>query len=217
MIVIDANKRKELSDIGYNCDFSDSIDSKYPNILEMTKVELHTHLLGSFNLEDLWELCKKYNKDTIYPEFIAHFGNYHNFDDFSKTRKYKNKLIHSYEDFSFLMDGYIQYLKKQHIVYVEPAIAMFELPPLKPERLIEIAHNKLKEGGIQFSFIMDLIRGDGPKELKKRYDFYHELSPEYNIRGVGLAGNERKYGLNPNLIPIFDEAKTDGYGISIHL
>jgi adenosine deaminase len=155
--------------------------------------------------------------NTRRKEFFAHFAEYRNFDEFSKAWKYKNSLIRSYDDFSFLMDGYIKYLKEQHIIYVEPAIAMFELPPLKADRLIEIAYKKLKENGIQFSFIMDLIRGDGPEELQRQYNFYHELASEYNIRGVGLAGNEKKHGLNPNLIPIFDRAKDDGYGITIHL
>lgn len=185
------------------------------DIKKIPKVDLHLHLLGSFRRADLWDLCKKYYPEMTYEEF-KHIMSFNTFDEFSYAWKFKNTLVQTYDDFLFLMKGFIASLKENNIVYVEPAIALFELAPLDPIKLLDIAYNELKKSDIEFSFIMDLIRGDGYEELSRQYQIYKSVSEKYQIRGVGLAGNEQKHGLDNSLIPIFKQAKKDGFGITIH-
>jgi adenosine deaminase len=187
----------------------------YDYLKNMPKVELHTHLLGCFAISDLWVLAQKYYPSMTKGYFDKIFD-FHNFSEFSVAWKFKNSFIKTYADFSFLMDGVVNYAKQENIIYWEPAIALFELAPLDPAKLLDLAYNKLKTSGIEFSFIMDLIRGDGKKQLNHQYNFYNNLSKNYNIRGVGLAGNEEKHGLKTELASIFEKAKSDGYGVTIH-
>ncbi len=184
-------------------------------IEQIPKVDLHLHLLGSFRRADLWKLCQKYNPEISFEEFEK-IMSFKSFDEFSAAWKFKNSLIKTYEDFSFLIAGFVKSLKQQNIIYVEPAIALFELKPLDPIKLLDIAYNELKRSGIEFSFIMDLIRGDGYAELARQYEIYRSVADKYQIRGVGLAGNETKHGLSDELIPIFKQANKDGFGITIH-
>lgn len=184
-------------------------------IRQIPKVDLHLHLLGSFRRADLWKLCQKYCPEMSQKEFEQKMS-FTTFDEFSVAWKFKNSLIKTYEDFSFLVDGFIKQLKEDNIIYVEPAIALFELDPLDPIKLLDIAYKSLKKSGIEFSFIMDLIRGEGYAELARQYEIYKSLAEKYQIKGVGLAGNEVKHGLSDDLIPIFKQAKKDGFGITIH-
>ena len=192
-------------------------------IKQMPKVDLHLHLLGSFRLSDLWTLCNKYHPEITKEEFENKMS-FKDFAGFSAAWKFKNSLIRTLDDFSFLVKGFIQALKDDNVIYVEPAIALFEfenrehlnLPNLNHLDLLKIAYNELKASGIEFSFIMDLIRGDGYKELESQYEFYKSVAQKYQIRGVGLAGNEGKHGLSDDLIPLFSQAKKDGFGITIH-
>lgn len=186
-----------------------------PKIQQMPKVELHVHLGGCFSLVDLWVLAQKYCQGITKGQFDRIFK-IDNFNQFSNAWKFKNSLIRTYDDFSFLMDGVVEYLKKENIIYWEPAVALFEYAPLDPAKILDIAAQKLDASGISYTFIMDLIRGDGAEQIKNQYDFYHQHSKDYAIRGVGLAGNEEKHGLSRELIPIFEKAKMDGYGITIH-
>jgi adenosine deaminase len=179
----------------------------------MAKIDLHVHLNGCFTYSDLWRLAQKYDLSLEHFEKIFSF---HTFPEFSEAWKLKNSLVRTYADFSFLIDGVVDYLKKEHIIYREPAIALFEFPPLDPAKLLDIVTKKLNASGIHYSFIMDLIRGDGAKKLTEQYNFYNSLAKHYPIRGVGLAGNEEKHGLSKDLIPIFAKAKEDGYGTTIH-
>ncbi len=185
------------------------------DIKKLPKIDLHLHLLGSFSRKDLWILCQKYRPELSKEEFNNIFS-YEDFNDFSRAWKFKNSLIKTYDDFEFIMQGFVSELKKDNIIYIEPAIALFELKDLEPLKLLKIAYDEFKKNGIEFSFIMDLIRGDGFEELSKQYDFYKKNAKEYNIRGVGLAGNEEKHGLSDELLPIFKQAKKDGFGITIH-
>jgi len=184
-------------------------------IQKMPKVELHTHLGGCFARSDLWVLAQRYRGELTKEQFDKMFD-FRSFEDFSATWKFKNSLVRTYDDFSFLMDGVVAYLKSENIIYWEPAIALFEFESLDPAKLLDIAALKLNESGILYSFIMDLIRGDGASRLGMQYDFYNSLAKDYPIRGVGLSGNEQKYGLSLDLIPIFAKAKADGYGVTIH-
>ncbi|MDR1026136.1 MAG: hypothetical protein LBL47_01930, partial [Lactobacillus sp.] len=185
------------------------------DIYNMPKVDLHVHLSGCFQQSELWQLAQKHRPEMGQNQFNKIFD-FHNFEGFSFAWKFKNSLIKTYDDFSFLMDGVVDHIKKDNIVYWEPAIALFELKSLDPAQLLDIAATKLDNSGIHYSFIMDLIRGDGKDEIQKQYNFYHSHAKDYKIRGVGLAGNEAKHGLPLELAPIFQQAKADGYGISIH-
>jgi hypothetical protein len=129
----------------------------------------------------IYILAQKYNKNLTRDQFNKIFD-FHTFAEFSTAWKLKNSLIKTYDDFSFLMDGFVNYLKQENIVYIEPAIALFEFPHLDPAKLLDIAYNKLKNSGREFSFIMDLIRGDGKEQMGKQYTFYSALAKDYNIR-----------------------------------
>jgi adenosine deaminase len=189
-------------------------NTSYANqIRDKAKIDLHVHLNGCFTRSNLWDLAQKYG---LPKEKFEQIFSFQNFPEFSEAWKLKNSLVRTYTDFSFLMDGIVDYLQQEHIIYREPAIALFEFPPLDPEKLLDIAATKLNASGIHYSFIMDLIRGDGAKKLKEQYDFYHSFAKYYPIRGVGLAGNEEKHGLSKDLIPIFTKAKADRHGTTIH-
>ena len=181
----------------------------------MPKIDLHLHLLGGFSLQSLWHLSQKYQPNLDKKAFDQIFD-FNNFEGFQKAWKFKNSLIKTNNDFSFLMDDFVKHLKKENIIYAEPAIALFELAPLKPKDLLDISFNKLKSSGIEFSFIMDLIRGDGLKEMTRQYEFYKQYAQSHQIRGVGLAGNEARHGLNSELAPLFKRAKQECFGITIH-
>jgi len=189
--------------------------SQIDRVRSMPKVDLHVHLGGCFAHSDIRELAQKYHPDIAEEQFRDIFS-FRDFAGFSNAWKFKNSLVSTYQDFSFLMDGVVDYVKRENIVYWEPALALFEFAPLDPAKLLDIADSKLKNSGAHHSFLMDLVRGDGAESLRAQYDFYNSLAKDYPIRGVGLSGNEEKHGLSKDLIPIFAKAKADGYGITIH-
>lgn len=182
-------------------------------IKKIPKIELHFHFEGAFSLNALWCLSQKYNPSLSYRDF-KHIFNVFDFSSFIQAWEYKNSLIKSLEDLSFLCDDVIKYLKEENIVYVEITISPFGLKNLKAENVIELLFNKFSLSGIQFVFIGDIVRNTRLVDAYKKYSIYREMR-NYGIKAIGLGGDEKKY---PPIIfsDLFEKVKKDNFKITIH-
>ncbi len=182
-------------------------------IKKIPKIELHLHFEGAFSLDSLWILSQKYNPDLSYKKF-KHIFTVFDFPSFIKAWEYKNSLIKTLEDLSFLCDDVIRYLKSENIVYVEITISPFGLKNLKMEDIVCLLFNKFLSSGIQFVFIGDIVRNTKLTDAYRKYAFYKEMR-NYGIKGIGLGGDEKKY--DPRIFKdLFNEVKKDNFKITIH-
>ena len=182
-------------------------------IKKIPKIELHFHFEGAFSIDALWYLSQKYNPYLSYIDFKRIF-NVFDFPSFVRAWEYKNSLIKSLEDLSFLCDDVIKYLKDENIVYVEIKISPFGLKNLKSVDIIELLFNKFSLSGIQFIFIGDIVRNTQPVDAYKKYSIYREMR-NFGVMAVGLGGDEKNY---PPVIfkDLFEIVKKDNFKITIH-
>lgn len=180
---------------------------------QLPKIELHFHFEGAFSMPALWILSKKYNPDVSYNTFRKIFSIY-NFKSFINAWEYKNSLIKSIDDLSFLCDTVIQYMHSENIIYSDITISPFGFKNLQPENVIELLYNKFSSSKIPFTFIGDIVRNTEISKALKKYALYKEMR-NYGIKAIGLGGDEEKY---PPLLfrNLFETAKKDNFKISIH-
>lgn len=183
------------------------------HIKKVSKIELHFHFEGAFSKDALWYLSQKYNPSLSYHDF-QHIFDIFDFSSFIRAWEYKNSLIRSLEDLSFLCDDVIKYLKNENIVYVEITISPFGLKNLKAENIIELLFNKFSASGILFVFIGDIVRSTPLTDAYNKYYLYREMR-NYGIAAIALGGDEKRY--SPIIFKdLFENVKKDNFKITIH-
>lgn len=182
-------------------------------IKRMPKIELHFHFEGAFRINSLWILSNKYNPDVSYEHFKSIF-NVFDFLSFIQAWEYKNSLIRTLDDLSFLCDDVIKYLQEENIIYTEITISPFGLKHLNPRDVIALLYTKFLKSKIDFIFIGDIVRNTELSAAYKKYHIYKEMK-NYGIKAIGLGGDEENYD-STLFKELFKEIKQNDFGITIH-
>jgi adenosine deaminase len=186
---------------------------------QLPKVELHVHLEGAIPHEVLWELLQKYGGDADIPtrdDLVRKFT-YRDFPHFLETWAWKNGLLRSYDDFTFLSAQVARDLARQNIRYAE----VFYSPPdffsagLEPQRLTEAIRDGLRQvPEIEIALVADLVRDFGPQKGARLLACLNEVR-HLGVIGIGIGGAEHKFPPEA-FAPVFRQAREMGFRTSAH-
>ena len=194
-------------------------DDMWAWIDALPKVELHLHLEGAIPLPALWRLMEKYGGDPDVPKLAAlrERLTYKDFPDFIAAWIWKNGLIRSYEDFTFIAEAVAWDLVAQNIRYAEVFFSptRFLDQGLEPQGLAQAIRAGLdKVPAAEIWLIADLVRDHGPDQAKDTLAKVREVM-DCGIVGIGIGGSEHLYPPEP-FAPVYEAARKLGLRTSAH-
>ncbi|MFW9827578.1 MAG: adenosine deaminase [Candidatus Thorarchaeota archaeon] len=198
------------------------------NILKkFPKIELHRHLEGSLNLDNICQIALRNNKEEF--KDSQTFKKKYQFPKNSKPdfltfiSKFQINLFKSLEDISSITYQSIKRLKEEGIFYIELRFAphyfarQYNFNPIDVTKLIVKNGNKAAEdAGIHIRYLITFSRRtQTSEEILNIYNQINSLKLK-EIVGIDLAGDE--FNFPPRLfIPAFDEIyKLNKHKITIH-
>lgn len=208
------------------------MDSFRECIHRIPKSELHVHLRGAMPRKTFIELLEKYTlkkitkelseeakedykkypnitpfleKENVNSEDIDRFFSYKNFDQFLISYHYSGACIKEIEDFQKLIDGVLENLKAQNIVYAEILVAVEEYIKrgLTLEDMSICMENASKRNDITVRWIVDAVRNNGPERVVEILQEVANLNNKY-IVGLTLGG------VNMIFLPIYLKSLDNG-------
>ena len=187
---------------------------------KLPKVELHLHLEGAIPHDCLWELIKKYGKDSEVggmSDLQARFQ-YKDFPQFIETWIWKNGFLREYDDFTFFADRIAADLVAQNIRYVEAFYTPgdFAEHGLKPQRITEALRKGLDEHAdrVTVKLIADLNRDFGPEIGARSLEEVAEVQ-ELGVIGIGIGGSEQRFPPEPYR-DVYERARDLGFHTTAH-
>ncbi|MDR2098887.1 MAG: hypothetical protein LBO78_02575, partial [Rickettsiales bacterium] len=180
---------------------------------KLPKIELHYHLRGAIPTAAARQLSRRYCPHVTDAEFEAFFD-IGDFKSFWRAYDFVTGLVRDEEDFAFAAGFAAEQLRQENVIYSEVSLTPFAFAGIQPCRVLEITREAFQQAGVRMSFIAPFERHDPPNVAADKYAFYKEAR-EFGIRGIGLAGDECA-NPTPAFAKIFDRAKADGFGITVH-
>lgn len=188
----------------------------------LPKAELHVHLLGTLQPEQVIRYAKRNNINLPYGTQKNLESAYHSFHDltsFIEIYKRAQLVLKTELDFYEQLYGYLQQISKQGVLHSEIS---FEIQPYKMKgisfaTIINGLHKAKIDAQKEFAITCDLIlcflRDHPEEEALTILD--ESLEHKDKIIGIGLASKERNHP--PCLfIELYKKAKEYGYRRTVH-
>lgn len=188
----------------------------------LPKAELHIHLLGTLQPEQVIRYAKRNNLNLPYGTQKNIESAYHSFHDlasFLEVYKQTQLVMRTELDFYEQLYSYLELAWKQGILHTE---IFFEVQPFKTKgisfaTIINGLHkakiDAQKRFGITCNLILCFLRDRPVDEALTILD--ESLNYKDKIIGIGLASNEQNYP--PSLfMELYKRAKAYGYKLSVH-
>jgi len=190
-------------------------------IEKMPKVELHFHLEGAIPIYAIYELIRKYDKNSFIKDIsrLNKKYSYKDFPHFIETWHWQSQYLRQYEDFIFIAEKIAENLVKQNIRYVEADITPADFSKqhgLKKEKIIESIRTGLDKFSdfVEVNLIYDFNRDLGPEFAMEQLETAVETK-DLGVIGIGLGGQEHMY---PAKLyeKVFLVAKDKGFHTTLH-
>jgi adenosine deaminase len=198
------------------------------NVLKaIPKIDLHRHLEGSLRLETLLQIAREFNlnvpTDSLEqlrplvqitddpPDHEVFLSKFEVLRHFYRSPEAIHQL--TYQAIADAAADNIHYLELRFSPQALARVRRFSLVDVT-DWVIQAVQQASKEFGIEVGLIITLVRHDPFEQASQvaeiAFDYFGK-----GIVGLDLAGNEVKFPPGP-FIPIFQEAKNVGLGITIH-
>lgn len=203
------------------------IETKLPDnviknfIKKLPKAELHVHLEGTMEPEQLMVFAKRNNIKLPYKSLddIKKAYKFTDFESFSKSYNLATLVLKTEQDFYDLAFAYFKKAHEQGVVHAEVFFDLQTYTPrnITPATIINGIYNALKDAnkkfGITGGFIMCFLRHLSQEDAIKHLQLILEFKEK--IMGVGLATQEE--GNPPSKFEnAFKLAREYGYKIVAH-
>jgi adenosine deaminase len=166
---------------------------------KIPKVELHFHLEGAIPINAIYELIRKYDRNSSIKDIsdIEQLYCYKDFPHFIKTWHWQSRYIRSYEDFNFIAEKIAENLVRQNIKYVEANITPADFANqhgLIREKIVEAIRNGLDKykDRVEVNLIYDFNRDLGPEFALEQLKTVLDIR-DLGVVGVGLGGQEHLF------------------------
>ncbi|MEM9743071.1 MAG: adenosine deaminase [Pseudomonadota bacterium] len=187
----------------------------------LPKVELHVHLEGTLEPEQLFEFARRNGVTLPFetPEAVVAAYDFHDLPSFL-TIYYKGmEVLHSEQDFYDLTMAYLEKAAAHNVRYVEP---FFDPQPhtnrgVAFDTVINGIHRALQDGasklGVHSQLILCFLRDLSAESAEAHLDF--ALQHKDKIVGIGLDSDEAG---NPprKFAAVFERARREGFKLTMH-
>lgn len=198
------------------------------HIVKLPKIELHRHLEGSLRLSTLVDVAKQYQLDlpdysieALRPLVQMMPNDPHNFRQFLSKFNILRQFYVEEDVVERIAREVVEDAAADNVRYMElrftpRALCNVTNAPLKDivSLVCETANATAAQHNMMVRHIISMNRHEpvesGINVLRAASDYRH-----LGIVGIDLAGDEANYSCLP-FAPLFEEAKQDGFGITIH-
>jgi len=208
----------------------------------LPKSELHLHLRGAMPVQVLSYLFNKYdvndvlsrapeNHANVFRQYaniapflssrrttkqVSRLFRYKTFDQFLATYCFVGYFFREIVDFKMMVDGVIEELKAQHVVYAEITVAVsgYLKMGLPLGGLLSCLEEATATSGIRVQWIIDLVRDNGPAETLALLKAVLAC-PSHGIMGITLGGTEHRFP-PAQFSDLYDYARNRGLRLSVH-
>ncbi|MEM1436385.1 MAG: adenosine deaminase [Pseudomonadota bacterium] len=187
----------------------------------LPKVELHVHLEGTLEAEQLFEFAQRNGVDLPYatPAEVVAAYDFNDLPSFLAIYYKGMEVLHTEQDFYDLTMAYLTKAAAQNVRYVEP---FFDPQPhtnrgVPFDTVINGIYRALQDGardlGIESQLIMCFLRDLSAESAEQHLD--HALRHKDKLIGVGLDSDEFN---NPprKFAAVFERARTEGFKLTMH-
>lgn len=190
-------------------------------IAALPKVELHVHLEGTLEPEQLFLFARRNGVELPYatPADVVAAYDFTDLPSFLAIYYKGMEVLHREQDFYDLTMAYLQKAAEQNVRYVEP---FFDPQPhtargVPFDTVINGVHRALQDGarelGIQSNLILCFLRDLSAESAEQHLDY--ALAHKDKLIGVGLDSDEFN---NPpsKFAAVFARARAEGFLLTMH-
>lgn len=187
-------------------------------------IELHTHLEGSVTPERLLFLAERHGQPHLPAECLNAEGTAYEFSDFLGFLDLFGKvtlLLRTPADFHGVALDLGKQLAGDGIKYAEVMLSygvMLKrgIDPLQVQRALAEASAEIEDSrGVVMRWIPDAVRQWGLDQGWRSWEMAATAGRDLGVVGFGLGGDEAN-GPAREFVPLFEDVKSEGLGISIH-
>jgi aminodeoxyfutalosine deaminase len=182
-------------------------------IRQISKLDLHFHFRGGIPAGLMWRLAKKYHPGIEFGQFRAMFD-ITDFKSFWRAYDFLTGLVRTEDDLGLAARAVARRLARDNVIYSEVSITPFAFKGIAPHRVLETISSAFRQAGIDMVFIGPFERHDTLLAAAYKYEFYLDAR-SLGVHGIGLAGDEASNPV-PEFAGVFEKAKSDGFGITVH-
>jgi aminodeoxyfutalosine deaminase len=191
----------------------------------MPKVEIHLHLEGAVEPEDLKELARRNHlSDADWPiQAFEEKYHYKDFMGFLMAFKFITEHLVRAEDYGWITSRLISRLHAMGVIYAEiffsAGVALWQKKNVDAiaAEITAASREQERRRGVGVNWIFDVTRQFGPEPAARVVDAAVRCRKAgmHNVVAVGMGGDENFIGAR-EFVPVFAKAHDHGLHVTIH-